>query len=78
MELIESAAVAAGVLTTQMLAFTGRGELNKTTLAVGNLLRETVDLLAVRTAAGSATRPQFVFEIAERLPEVWGDVGQLR
>ncbi|MGE0327350.1 MAG: response regulator [Polyangiaceae bacterium] len=78
LELIESAAVAAGDLTTQMLAFTGRGELNKTTLAVGNLLRETVDLLAVRTAAGSATRPQFVFEIAERLPEVWGDAGQLR
>ncbi|MCB9609293.1 MAG: PAS domain S-box protein [Polyangiaceae bacterium] len=78
LELIESAAVAAGDLTTQMLAFTGRAELNKTSLALGNLLRETVDLLAVRTAAGSATRPEFVFEIADQLPEVWGDAGQLR
>ncbi|MCA9632829.1 MAG: PAS domain S-box protein [Myxococcales bacterium] len=78
LELIEAAAVAAGELTTQMLAFTGRGELNKSTLALGNLLRETVDLLAVRTAAGSSRRPEFRFEIEDALPEVWGDAGQLR
>lgn len=78
LELIEAAAVAAGDLTSQMLAFTGRGELNKSTLAMGELLRETVDLLAVRTDAGSTTRPNFVFEIDGQLPDVWGDSGQLR
>ena len=76
--LIESAAVAAGELTSQMLAFSGQGELNKSRVNLGRLLRETVDLLAARTAAGSATRPDFVFSIPADLPELHADAGQLR
>lgn len=76
--LIESAAVAAGELTSQMLAFSGQGELNKSRVNLEKLLRETVDLLEVRTAAGSSTRPEFVFSIASDLPDLYADAVQLR
>ncbi len=71
---VRTAAIRARDLTTQLLVYAGRGEQEIETLDLNDLLRDAAALLNV-SIAKSATLD---FDLADELPAIEADVGQIR
>jgi PAS domain S-box-containing protein len=73
-ERVETAGLRASELTNELLAYAGRGKLTTQRLNVGQLLRETAELL--RTAI--SRKVELRYELPDFLPPIEGDPAQLR
>lgn len=71
---IETAALRAADLTRQMLAYSGKGQFLIQPLKLSKLIEEMVHLLEVSISKRVTLR----FSVAQNLPSVLGDPGQLR
>ena len=71
---IETAAMRAAELTEQMLAYSGRGQFLQQRLDLSQLVRETSSLLEASISGNT----ELEYSLADDLPAVCGDPGQLR
>lgn len=71
---IERAAHRAAGLTRQMLAYAGRGSMERTALDLSELVEETADLLGLATGK----QVEVHFDVAPDLPHVIADANQVR